>query len=53
MRLGEHRGELQGSNAIHDILKERIAYLSGKVHPVKYITIILAMESAIVRPQRL
>ncbi|XP_046859404.1 kalirin-like isoform X4 [Xenia sp. Carnegie-2017] len=26
---GEHRGELQGSNAIHDILKERIAYLSG------------------------
>ncbi|XP_028393143.1 kalirin-like [Dendronephthya gigantea] len=26
---GEHRGELQGSNAIHEILKERIAFLSG------------------------
>lgn len=26
---GEHRGEIQGSNAIHEILKERIAFLSG------------------------
>ena len=26
---GEHRAELQGSNAIHEILKERIAFLSG------------------------
>ena len=28
-RVGEHRGELQGSNAIHEILKEQIAFLSG------------------------
>lgn len=26
---GDHRGEIQGSNAIHEILKERIAFLSG------------------------
>lgn len=29
--LGEHRGEIQGSVAIHDILKEQIAFLSGNV----------------------
>ena len=28
---GEHRAELQGSNAIHEILKERIAFLSGNM----------------------
>lgn len=27
--LGEQRGELQGSFAIHDILREKIAFLSG------------------------
>ena len=29
--LGEQRGELQGSFAIHDILKDKIAFLSGNI----------------------